>query len=403
VGTALGVAGVGDHGKGNAVVTTTQRTRNTPHAALLTPQGRGAVASIRCVDSIGHLEAAHPALFTATNGKRLSDQSINRIVFGHWGQEPVEEVVLCRIDERTIDLHCHGGIAAADRIIDDLQLLDIEIVNWQDAITRIATKVDSEYVEAISQATTLRTAEFLLRQQTGLLRNAATDWLTRSEDWSAATRASLSADLEETLSWSEFGLHLTSPWRVVLAGRANVGKSSLINAMLGYGRAIVHDQPGTTRDIVTGETALDGWPVRFADTAGIRDAEDALEASGIERAQSELEQADYRLIVLDSALPATAGDHRLLNRWPDAIVIANKSDLPDRWDDEMPTAAIRVSALTGAGTDELAKVIVERLVPNLPETDSPCPVTPRQVELLTRAHAADSPEVFRSVLQELID
>lgn len=378
-------------------------TRNSPHAALLTPQGRGAVASIRCVDSIGHLDEARPPFFTAVNGKRLSDQSINRIVFGRWGQEPVEEVVLCRIDERTIDLHCHGGIAAADRIIDDLRSLDIEIVNWQDAITRTATKLDSEYVEALSQATTLRAAEFLLRQQTGLLRNAATGWLTRSEDWSAATRASLSADLEETLNWSSFGLHLSSPWRVVLAGRPNVGKSSLINALLGYGRAIVHDQPGTTRDIVTGETALDGWPVRFADTAGIRDADNALEASGIERAQSELEQADCRLIVLDSSLSATEGDHQLLNRWPDAIVVANKSDLPDRWSDELPTAAIRVSALTAAGTDDLTKVIVERLVPKLPETDSPCPVTPRQVELLTKARDAASPELFRSVLQELID
>jgi tRNA modification GTPase len=212
--------------------------------------------------------------------------------------------------------------------------------------------------------------------------------------------------IEDTLRWSNFGLHLSSPWRVVLAGRANVGKSSLINALLGYGRAIVHDQPGTTRDIVTGETAFDGWPIRLADTAGIRNADDTLEAAGIERAQSELEAADCRLLVMDSSTPPSDEDLQLLDRWSDAIVVANKSDLPDRWGDEMPTQAIHVSALSGDGTDQLAELIVNRLIPTIPKTDAPVPVTHRQAALLTKARNAidaDSKNTFRDVVQELID
>src|SRR5690606_16577637 len=77
------------------------------------------------------------------------------------------------------------------------------------------------------------------------------------------------------------GLHLTRPWHVALAGAPNVGKSSLLNAVLGYGRAIVFDQPGTTRDVLDAVTAIDGWPVRLTDGAGLRESVDALEAAGV--------------------------------------------------------------------------------------------------------------------------
>ena len=72
----------------------------------------------------------------------------------------------------------------------------------------------------------------------------------------------------------------------MLAGRPNVGKSSLTNALLGYTRSIVFDQPGTTRDVVTATTAIDGWPIEFSDTAGLREGSEPLEAAGIERAAS---------------------------------------------------------------------------------------------------------------------
>ena len=81
------------------------------------------------------------------------------------------------------------------------------------------------------------------------------------------------------------GRHLLTPFDVVLAGPANVGKSSLINALVGYNRAIVYDAPGTTRDVITAETAIDGWPVTLSDTAGLRDSDDPLEMAGVQTAQ----------------------------------------------------------------------------------------------------------------------
>ncbi|MBI5760093.1 MAG: 50S ribosome-binding GTPase [Planctomycetales bacterium] len=168
-----------------------------------------------------------------------------------------------------------------------------------------------------------------------------------------------------------------------MAGRPNVGKSSLINALVGYQRSIVFDEPGTTRDIVTAETALDGWPIQFADTAGLRDTDaDDLESAGIELARQQLDDADLRLLVLDISQPRTADDERLVAEWPDALVIANKSDLPNAGQPESTTEHVTVSARTGAGIDKLCEAIAAQLVPEVPLVGTPVPITARQFQLL---------------------
>src|SRR6185503_7750192 len=103
------------------------------------------------------------------------------------------------------------------------------------------------------------------------------------------------------LALAEVGLHLTTPWRVVFAGPPNVGKSSLVNALLGYPRAIVYDQPGTTRDVLTASTAFDGWPFELRDTAGLRDgiSLDSVEVEGVARARAQIATADLVVFVHD--------------------------------------------------------------------------------------------------------
>ena len=115
---------------------------------------------------------------------------------------------------------------------------------------------------------------------------------------------------------------------MVLAGRTNVGKSSLLNALAGHGRAIVHHVPGTTRDAVTVATAIDGWPVELCDTAGLRPPDDAVERAGIELARERLAEADLVVLVADRSRPWSAEDQALRDQWPGAVLVHNKCDLP---------------------------------------------------------------------------
>ena len=112
-------------------------------------------------------------------------------------------------------------------------------------------------------------------------------------------------------------------------GRApNVGKSSLINAIAGYQRAIVHDSPGTTRDIVGVQTAMGGWPVEISDTAGLREAGETIERVGIDLARQKILAADLIVLVFDRSLPWSDQDQALVDCYPVALLIHNKSDLP---------------------------------------------------------------------------
>jgi tRNA modification GTPase len=221
-------------------------------------------------------------------------------------------------------------------------------------------------------------------------------------DSSSVDRATVQQGIADLLRWAQFGLHLTTPWSVVLTGRPNVGKSSLINALLGYERAIVFDQPGTTRDVVTGETAFEGWSVLLADTAGIRNDASRLEAAGIKLAEERLRSADLRLVLIDLSQPAAADDMEMLSRWPDAIVVAHKSDLDRQRNAQLPEKTLFVSSRTGQGLLELQKAIVNRLVPNTPDPNQPIPLTQRQIERLNEAHDAPSFDRCHNALRQLL-
>lgn len=360
-------------------------------ASLLTPPGRGAVAVIRVHDSASQ-EFRQAALavdshFVAVNGRPLPQQETGRICYGHWVlEQSSEDVVVCCTDASTIEISCHGGRAAIQRILDSLKSSGVSVEDWQTQQTRITSPFDAELADALSLTTTTRTTAFVMDQSSGTL-------LTALEALLQCQPEELAAGLAKLLTQSEFGLHLTQPWRVVLAGRPNVGKSTLINALLGYTRAIVFDQPGTTRDVITGHTAFDGWPVQLADTAGIRHTTDELEQAGITRARQSVESADLVCVLLDISQPATTEDFELLAELssatsddrPATIVIAHKADLPCQWTQQLPDDALRVSSTTGDGIDELMTRIIQTLVPTVPEAGTPIPVSQRQIQWIEKA------------------
>ncbi len=170
----------------------------------------------------------------------------------------------------------------------------------------------------------------------------------------------------------------------MLAGPPNVGKSSLINALLGFQRAIVFDQPGTTRDVLTTRTAIDGWPVVLADTAGLRLATDDVEGQGITRAWEALRGADCVVAVMevgqDRAWPAAAFAEDALHVLNKVDVVADRSTLPQ--------GPILTSAVTGLGLDELLAAISQQLVPQPPPAGGAVIFTARQRARLEQALAA---------------
>jgi tRNA modification GTPase len=377
-------------------------------AARLTAPGRGAVATVRVWGKIPPLaEQSEPAatirnrlnsLFQAANGLPLTEQQLRRIVFGRWGIDDVEELVICRLDVDQFEIHCHGGEAAVQRVLNDLSNAGCEIVDWRDQVASNSDCIQAECLDVLSRTTTPRTCRIALELANGLLTNAfhRLDLMARSDN------QAFLREVDQLLQWSEFGLHLAEPWSVVLTGRPNVGKSSLINALLGYERAIVFDEPGTTRDVVTGETAIDGWPIVLSDTAGIREQADELEAAGIRLARQRLQSADLRVILVDLGDPPTSDDEQLFRAWPDALVVGHKSDRPNCWGDRLPPGSIHVSSLTGAGIRELQQRIVKRLVPTVPQSGIAMPITPRQVDCLKQMRDTTSIDDRQQAIDHLL-
>jgi tRNA modification GTPase len=322
------------------------------------------VASLR-IEGPGGLELV-AELLTTRGGRSLAEVPLRQIVVGRLGGE---EVVLSRIDEDVIELHCHGGSAAVVRLEELLAGHGCRKVSWQDWTAGHETDpFAAAALLALADARTERTAAILLDQFHGALRKAIEQI---EASFQAGDAAAVRRQAEALLSHAATGLHLVRPWQVVVAGRPNVGKSSLINAIAGYQRVIVHDLPGTTRDIVGVQTALDGWPVEIFDTAGLRTAGDPIEQAGIELAESKIATADLVVLVFDSSAPWTVADEDLFESHASALLVSNKSDLPP-----VPgphPAAMNVSAATGAGVEELCRAFAHRLVPHPPPPGAAVP------------------------------
>lgn len=354
-----------------------------PSVSLWTPQGRGAVATIKVwADLPSLLQKSEFSLpFRAANGKSFDAQPLGRVVFGFWGTDPSEEVVICRLSPEEFEIHCHGGLAAARRIMADLEVLPLSTADWDVQTRASAGNLVTDCQLALTKATTLRTASILLDQEA-----AWREFVARIIPWAIAGEWSkLTAEINRALSWQTLGQHLLAPFRVVLTGSPNVGKSALLNAMVGYQRSVVFDQPGTTRDVVTVETAVDGWPVRLIDTAGLRDNALGLEAAGIELAYEQLADADLVLQVFDATRPDDVPEPGQASATIEekTLRVLNKVDLLSESALPVPSnVAVSVSARTGFGVEALIAEIAEKLVPLYPDQGTLLPFSADQVRWL---------------------
>jgi len=265
-----------------------------------------------------------------------------------------------------------------------------------------------EAQDVLSRTTSTRTAAIALDQVRGAMVRFVEQALHRLDEAGEDAVASIAAEAADSLQFSAVGLHLAQPWRVVLAGPPNVGKSSLINALLGYRRSITLDQPGTTRDVLEAQTVIEGWPVRLSDTAGIREATDCeIETAGIELARGELESADLVLWIRDAAqlantdslpVPEGTATRRILE-------VHNKIDLladpAVATADVATTGAIATAATSDFGIGTLRQRIAALLVPEAPPAGQPVPVHPRQIVRLQQLAAASDVRAARAALEAL--
>ena len=367
-------------------------------AAIATAQGSGGIAILRL--SGPDAERILRACFVPARPlKRLRS---HRMYYGSIVRagETVDEVmaVLMRgpnsyTREDVIEIHCHGGRVCAARVLDCALELGARPAEPGEFTRRafLNGRIDLSRAEAVMQvigAGGEAAARASVRQLEGgvsafvegvsrrltdalSLIEASTDFPDEVEEEAAAQEVEARMrELADELLQKADGRGariLREGASIVLSGKPNVGKSSLMNALLSQERAIVTEVPGTTRDVLTERIVLGGVVAELSDTAGLRSAQDPAEQMGVERAQKAAESADIVLCVLDASAPldaseaamAASGDAR-------CVVCLNKCDLPISEDARALQArctspVFHISARTGAGVDALAAHLQARL------------------------------------------
>jgi tRNA modification GTPase len=352
----------------------------TTVVALLTPPGRGALATIG-VRGPNAWQYTNACITPSIVESAASSPPRPWLRHFHGEQGTSEELVVVFSQPEEGRIHCHGGIAACEAVLQALERQGVERIDWKEW-----TKQSNPAQISLADALTERTALILLDQLQGAYEQELIEIRALIE--THAADASTLQRLEDLIGRGSIGLHLTEPWRVVIAGHPNAGKSSLLNALLGFQRSITSPQPGTTRDVVTARTAFDGWPIELRDTAGLRTASDEIESIGVALAKQELQTADLVLYLIPADKPAQEVEQQLaslrtLQQSP-LLVVRTKADLPG----EPAADGFAVSALTGAGLAKLSAAIVQRMIGDAPLPGAPTPLSPAHLQELQEMREA---------------
>jgi tRNA modification GTPase len=363
-------------------------------AAISTPLGQGGIAMIR-LSGPQSLAIADASFRSAGPCSKPSTAPTHTLHFGRIVRRGrvVDEVLLSVMRaprtftrEDVVEITCHGGLLPAKMVLDTVLENGARLAVPGEFTRRafLNGRIDLAQAEAVAdliQARTELAAAAAEEQLAGKLSrriNVLRDDLMKilahveahidfpDEDIAPDTREKLLARLQAALDFMDELLRTANDGRLLrhgiraaIMGRPNVGKSSLLNQLLGQERAIVSPIPGTTRDTIEETASVRGVPVVFIDTAGLRQAGDEIEAEGVRRSRHTLAAAELILHVLDGSEPAGEWDHRLLTEYAGRprLLVRNKADLPRRLDLPDGLAAIDVCCLTGAGVEELKDAI----------------------------------------------
>ncbi|MFY9426553.1 MAG: tRNA uridine-5-carboxymethylaminomethyl(34) synthesis GTPase MnmE [Caldicoprobacterales bacterium] len=369
-------------------------------AAIATPPGEGGIGIVRISGSKALDIAREIFIFVSKKNKNFKDR------YMHYGKvvdsegSIIDEVLLVYMKgprsytaEDVVEIHCHGGIIPLTSILKEVINRGARLAEPGEFTKRAFLKgridlVQAEAVMDLICAKTEKLAKASLNQMEGSLsahikrmREQLIDIMAHievtidypEEDIDEITTqsireniSSIVENINHLISTAEHGNLIRQGIKAVIIGKTNVGKSSLLNALVKEERAIVTDIPGTTRDVIEEFINIRGVAVRIIDTAGIRETLDQVERIGIERSKQNIENADLIITVLDASTPLEDEDREILDylKGRKVLIILNKIDKPvllDRRDIEeymgSETPIVETSLTLGKGIDKVEDII----------------------------------------------
>ncbi len=371
--------------------------------AIATPIGEGGISIIR-ISGNDALDIAS-SIFRPKNKQDIKNMKTYTMRYGNIlnreNNEIVDDVILSYMKgpysytgENVVEINCHGGVVATNRVLNEIVKSGARLAEPGEFTKRafLNGKIDLSQAEAVidiiraktelSMKSAIMQSKGSLSKEIGELRKYLLNVLALIEyavDFTEDDEDIIDDDLlfkikdginktieriKKLLKNADEGKIIRDGLNMVIVGKPNVGKSSLLNALLKEKRAIVTDIPGTTRDIIEEYINIDGIPVRIIDTAGIRDTEDTVEKIGVERSKEKIEEADLVVLMMDSSREVDDEDKLIIDAVKDKkyITLLNKIDLNRKISDDIIgnlKNIIEISAKNEIGIDDLKDKIKE--------------------------------------------
>ena len=372
--------------------------------AIATPYGESGIGIIRVSGSLS--EFVSNKLFRP----RQSDSQIrsHHMVYGEIvdpdGGRPVDEALMVLMKspksytrEDVVEFHCHGGYLVLQKVLELVLEAGARLARPGEFTKRafLNGRIDLTQAEAVAdliRAKTRKGLEIANQQLRGQIYQRLSDLKEKlisrlalleahidfpEEEIDAISKSSLleemrkmAEDVGQWLSTYEEGRLFREGISCAIVGKANVGKSSLLNLLLQKDRAIVTPIPGTTRDVIEDVLNIREIPVRLIDTAGLRKTHDLIEMEGVRRTRERLAESDFVLLVIDASRVLDGEDLQIIKETEgkERVIVANKSDLPlfaskEEMEKQFPEdPVVLTSALTGAGMEDLKDAIYHKLI-----------------------------------------
>lgn len=386
-------------------------------AAIATPPGSGAINVVR-ISGKNAFEYANFICSKDINNIPPREMVLVRLYFFNT-KKIFDEALVCKMvgpnsftGEDTVEFFCHGGRMVAKTLLNELIKAGCRMAEAGEFSRRafLNGKIDLIKAESISNIIEAKTVKALaqaahqmegglsrrieeIRKQLLLIAAHICAVLDYPEEGISDITCQQAEEqtqkiikkLDALLETAEQGILIQNGLNTVLVGKPNVGKSSILNALLKEDRAIVTDIPGTTRDILREQANIGGYLINLSDTAGIRKTDDIIEKFGVDRSKESIEKAHLVLLVIDGSSPIDEQDEYLLEltKTKKRLIIVNKTDLPQKI--QLPNVDVFISARTGKGLDTLCKKIAEAAADYEQYDDSAILINERQKSLVLRA------------------